>query len=226
MLWLTRLALALFCRLAHPEPVCKLEASSPGLPLGLALLLTVSLTSHAATEAHPVLPVLDDWIHLIGMTFWFGGLVYLLTGLRQLRELDDATRTRLTSRLASRFSSMALVSVALIGVTGLYSALLRIGSISALLTSIYGHAMLLKQGFVAILLAIAGINLCILHTPLKRAQLTGEGKSTLVGRFGKMVLVEVVVAGFLLASVSLLTYLPPAKITPRTLESHRSTKGG
>ena len=33
-----------------------------------------------------------------------------------------------------------------------------------------------------------------------------------------MVLVEIIVAGLLLASVSLLTYLPPAKITPRTLE--------
>lgn len=33
-----------------------------------------------------------------------------------------------------------------------------------------------------------------------------------------MVLVEIMVAGLLLASVSLLTYLPPAKITPRTLE--------
>ena len=65
--------------------------------MGLALLLTISLTSHAATEAHPILPVLDDWIHLIGMSFWFGGLVYLLSGLGALKGLEDKSRTRLTS---------------------------------------------------------------------------------------------------------------------------------
>lgn len=217
VLWLVRLALALIGIWLIRGPFAKWKRPA-GFVMGLALLFTVSLTSHAATEQHPVLPVLDDWIHLIGMAFWFGGLVYLLTGLRELRHVDETTRTQLTSTLASRFSNMALVSVLLIGLTGLYSAVLRVGSISALLTSIYGHAMLLKQVFVAVLLCIAGINLLIFTPQLKRARLSGAGNSTLVTRFGKMVLVEIMVAGLLLASVSLLTYLPPARITPRTLE--------
>jgi Cytochrome c, mono- and diheme variants len=78
--------------------------------------------------------------------------------------------------------------------------------------------MLLKQVFVAILLGIAGINLLFFTPHLKRARLSGAGNSALVTRFGKMVLIEILFAGLLLASVSLLTYLPPAKITARTLE--------
>ena len=117
--------------------------------MSLALLLTVSLTSHAATEAYPTLPVVDDWVHLIGMTFWLGGLAYLFTGLRQFSGLEGEVRTRLTSFLMMRFSAMALVSVGLIGMTGIYSAYLRVGSWSGLLTSIYGHALLIKQVFVA-----------------------------------------------------------------------------
>jgi copper transport protein len=191
--------------------------------LGLALLFTISLTSHAATEQHPILPVLDDWIHLIGMTFWFGGLVYLLSGLRELKGQEGKKQTRLTSILATRFSAMALISVLLIGLTGLYSAYLRVGSIPALLDSIYGHALLLKQVFVAILLGIAGVNLLFFTPLLKRAGQSG-GNSALVARFGKMVLGEIVVAAVLLATVSLLTYLPPAKITPRTLELTGSQK--
>jgi len=217
VLWLIRLALALIGIWLLRRPVGTWKYWG-GFAMGLALLLTISLTSHAATEPHPVLPVLDDWIHLIGMTFWFGGLVYLLTGLRELGRLGDTTRTQLTSTLASRFSSMALVSVLLIGLTGLYSAWLRVGSISAVLETIYGHAMLLKQVLVAVLLSIAGINLLFFTPLLKRSRLSGAGNSTLVARFAKMVLVEIMVAGLLLASVSLLTYLPPAKITPRTLE--------
>jgi len=217
VLWLVRLALALVGIWLLRGPFANWKRPA-GFGMGLALLFTVSLTSHAATEPHPVLPVLDDWLHLLGMTIWFGGLVYLLSGLRALKGLEDKTRTRLTSILASRFSNLAVVSVLLIGLTGLYSAVLRVGSVSALLTSIYGHAMLLKQVFVVILLGIAGINLLFFTPQLKRARLSGTGNSTLVARFGKMVLVEILVAGLLLASVSLLTYLPPARITPRLLE--------
>jgi copper transport protein len=220
VLWLTRFSLALISIWLVQSPFASWKRLA-GFVMGLALLFTVSLTSHAATEQHPVLPVLDDWIHLIGMTFWFGGLIYLLSGLRALsavKQLEDKTRTRLTSILADRFSNMALISVLLIGVTGLYSAWLRVGSLSALLSSIYGHALLLKQVFVAVLLCIAGINLLFFTPLLKRSRLSGAGNSTLVTRFGKMVMVEIMVAGLLLASVSLLTYLPPAKITPRTLE--------
>ena len=217
VLWLIRLALALIGVWLSQHAFGEWKDWA-GFAMGLALLFTISLTSHAATEPHPVLPVLDDWIHLIGMSFWFGGLVYLLSGLRSLKGLEDKSRTRLTSTLASRFSNMALVSVVLIGLTGLYSAVLRVGSLSALLTSIYGHAMLLKQVFVAILLGIAGINLLFFTPHLKRARLSDAGNSALVTRFGKMVLVEILFAGLILASVSLLTYLPPARITPRTLE--------
>ena len=217
VLWFTRLALALFGIWLIQGPLVQWKPPA-SFAVGLASLLTVSLTSHAATESHPLLPVLDDWIHLIGMTFWFGGLVYLLTGLRALKGLDETARAQLISPLASRFSNMALVSVALIGVTGLYSALLRISTISALLTSIYGHAMLLKQVFVITLLGIAGINLLFFTPRLKRVRLTGGADSILVARFSKMVVVEVIVAGLLLVSVSVLTYLPPARITPRISE--------
>ncbi len=120
-----------------------------GYATALALMLSVSLTSHAATEAQPLLPVIDDWVHILGMTVWLGGLAYLLTGLRAIVRLEARLRTRLTSLSMGRFSGMALVSVGAIGITGLFSASLRVGTLQALLTSIYGHALLFKQIFVA-----------------------------------------------------------------------------
>ena len=79
--------------------------------VGLALLLTISLTSHAATEIHPLLPVGSDWFHLIGMAFWFGGLVHLIVGLAILRKVGGRLRTDITYSVARRFSMMALPSV-------------------------------------------------------------------------------------------------------------------
>ena len=182
-----------------------------GFGVNLALLLTVTLTSHAATEARPLLPILGDWIHLIGMTFWLGGLVHLFTGIRQLQQLEGPSRTRLTSLLASRFSINAIIFVSLIGLTGFYSAYLRVGSWPALLTSLYGHVLLVKQAFVAGLLVIAAINLFIISPRLKQDRLQGTSDTGLVARLGKILILDLTFAGLLLASVSFLTYIPPAK---------------
>lgn len=183
-----------------------------GFCVNLALLATVTFTSHAATEARPFLPVLGDLIHLLGMTFWLGGLVHLFTGLNQLRGLEGQSRTRLTSLLASQFSINAIVFVSLIGLTGFYSAYLRVGSWPALLGTIYGHVLLVKQAFVAGLLIIAGMNLFVISPRLHRERLEGTADTTLVSRFGKILVVDLIFASLLLVSVSLLTYLPPAKI--------------
>ena len=138
--------------LADARPYGCLEARA-GFAACLGLALTVSLTSHAATEAAPALPVLDDWIHVTGMTFWFGGLACLLTGLRELRSAEGKLRTRLTSLTMVRFSAMALVSVGLIGVTGLYSASLRVGRSQHYSVPFTVMLLLFKQIFVVALLA-------------------------------------------------------------------------
>ena len=193
-----------------------------GFVTGLALLLSISLTAHAATDAHPTIPVISDWIHLIGMSFWLGGLPYLFTGLRKIWNLEGVLRTKLTSICTERFSLMALVSVAAIGITGLYAAYLRVGSFQALYTSIYGEALLLKQVFVGLLLLLAAFNLLIISPRLKTARLAGTSQTALVARFGRMVLAEIILGSLLLLSVSLLTYLPPAKFSPPSFELNNS----
>ncbi len=223
LIWLARLALAMLAvwfALGRPAA----WKNWLGYATALALMLSVSLTSHAATEAQPLLPVIDDWIHILGMTVWLGGLAYLLTGLRALVPLEARLRTRLTSLSMGRFSNMALASVGAIGITGLFSASLRVGTLQALLTSVYGHALLFKQIFVAGLLALAAINLLILSPRLKQSRLRGEANPFLTNRFGKIVVVEAVLGALLLMAVSLLTYLPPARVNPIIQELHASAR--
>ena len=223
LIWLARVALALLAIwFAMDRPAAwKVWL---GYATALALMLSVSLTSHAATEAQPLLPVIDDWVHIIGMTVWLGGLAYLLTGLRAIFHLDPHIRTRLTSLSMGRFSSMALVSVGAIGITGLFSASLRVGTLQALLTSIYGHALLFKQIFVIGLLSLAGVNLVFISPRLKQSRLHGEANATLVRSFGKIVAAEAILGGLLLMAVSLLTYLPPARINPPSLGLQASAR--
>lgn len=211
VIWLARLALAALAVWLAGSGRSRLAGWS-SFVVNLALLFTVSLTSHAATEPRPLLPLLADWIHLLGMTFWLGGLVYFFTAIRQFQLSEGQLRTRYTSALAARFSANALIVVGLIGLTGFYSAYLRVGSWSALLTSLYGHVLLVKQGFVGGLLVVAAINLLVISPRLKRERFQGVANTDLVSRFGKILIIELSLAGLLLASVSFLTYIPPAKI--------------
>jgi len=211
VIWLARLALAMLTVWIAGRNESPLRDWS-GFVVNLGMLFTLSLTSHAATEARPLLPVLADWAHLIGMTFWLGGLVYFFTGILHFGQFDQPVRARLTSTLASQFSINALIFVGLIGLTGFYSASLRVGSWSALLTSLYGHVLLIKQAFVVGLLIIAATNLLIVSPRLRRDYLQGTETTGLVARFGKILILELTFAGLLLASVSFLTYIPPAKI--------------
>jgi len=213
LIWLVRLALTVIGIWLSQSRAARWKGPA-GFASCMALLLTVSLTSHAATEAHPVLPILADWLHLTGMSFWFGGLVFLLTSLRELQRVTGTLRTRLTSLAVARFSVMALVSVGVIGVTGLYAAFLRVGTLDALETTLYGHILFLKQGFVAALLLLAALNLLFISPRLKRDRLGNADNVPLVMRFEKIVQGEIILACLLLLLVSLLTYLPPAKITP------------
>jgi copper transport protein len=212
VIWLARLALVLLASWLAGGKETPVKTWI-GFAAILALLFTVTLTSHAATEAKPLVPILDDWLHLIGMTFWLGGIVYLFTSIRQLQQLDDQLRTKLTASLTRQFSANALFFVAIIGITGFYSAYLRVGDWSAALTSLYGHVLLVKQGFVGGLLLIAAINFLIITPRLNRERIQGTANPRLVSFFGKILIVDLTLAGLLLISVSFLTYIPPAKIT-------------
>jgi copper transport protein len=223
VIWLTRLALAILAVwLAGHEKWWWKEWGS--FAVNLALLFTVTLTSHAATEPRPLLPMLADWLHLVGMAFWLGGLVYFFTAVCHLNQLDGEQRTQLISFLAGRFSNHAILFVGLISLTGVYSAYLRVGSWNGLITSLYGHTLLVKQVFVAGLLVIAATNLLVISPQLKRDRLQGRANTNVVTKFRKLLTFELIFAGLLLASVSFLTYIPPAKLASATPDLRDSTR--
>ncbi len=177
------------------------------------LLLTISLGRHAASEPQPTLPVLADWLHLLAASIWIGGLIHFVTGLWATRQLDrrEAYRTRLTAQLIPRFSKLALISVATLALTGLYSAILRVGSIEALFNTVYGQALIVKVAIIAPMIMIGAVNLLIITPRMKRAA-ESNTNSPLADRFRRIVTSEVTVGAVLLLSVSVFTSLPPARI--------------
>ncbi len=160
---------------------------------GAALLETLTLTSHAAAEG--ILASLADWLHLAAVSVWMGGLLGLaLFLLGPLRAMPKKQRTKLCWRAVRRFSRLAILAVMTILVTGLYATLLHVPDVEKLMGTPYGSALMIKLGLAVLLLVAGGINLAL------------DGRRP----FGRMVVVELVLAVGIFAATGFLTSLPPA----------------
>ena len=173
--------------------------------LGAGALLAISLTSHAAatvnvrTEA-----ILNDFIHLIAVAVWVGGLCGLALAVRLiLRVCDNSERRETLSALVRRFSLVAGISVAVIILTGLYSAWAQVVTVPALQVP-YGRVLVLKVAVVVGLLLVAAANLIWVRPRLRAGGTAGLWLKRLVGA-------EIVLAVLVLLIVGLLTAIEPAR---------------
>jgi copper transport protein len=179
----------------------------------LALALTLSLESHAADEAAPFLPVLVDWVHLAAVSIWVGGLYHFLAGLWSTRALPVEERTRFNAHLIPHFSSLALVSVGSLALTGLYSAILRVGTFQTLFSTTYGQALIVKIALALPMIALGAVNLLHTSPRMRRAANEPGGSPRLLARFQKLVTGEVIIGTLILIWVGLFTSLPPAQLS-------------
>ena len=176
----------------------------------LGLMLTASLTSHAAAESAPVIPILADFVHLAAVSAWVGGLAWFVSAVRESRPLEAGTQTGLVATLILHFSNLASVCVGVVVLSGVYTSLLRIGALTELVSTAYGLALLIKIGLALVLILLGGINLVLVSPRLRRSRDRGESNLPVLGRFRQVVTAEVVVGVIVLLSASLLSSLPPA----------------
>ena len=177
------------------------------------LLLGRSMVSHAAAEGGGlgVISVASDSVHLAAASLWTGGLISLIVGVQLLRRLEAPAEV--TGLVVSRFSNLALISVGLIGVTGLYNAWLEVGSLQAFTDTSYGQVLLIKIGLLAPLLALASANLLGARLGLVSSlrHHAGEITGRASRRLGLLVQGEVSFALMIFLMTALLANLPVAR---------------
>jgi copper transport protein len=179
---------------------------------GLALL-TSSLNSHAAALlSGAYLAIAADWLHFVGVAAWIGGLasiVYVLpTAVRASQSLGD----RVLALAVGRFSSMALVAVGVIVVTGTFQAWLEVGSWAGLVQTGYGLSVTVKIVLLALMLGLAAFNLLVVRPGLARMAVAGSGSaSALARRFALAIRGEAALALVVLVVAAVLTGLSPAR---------------
>lgn len=166
--------------------------------LGLALLLTYSLSGHSAALGAP-LPVALDWLHMAAMAVWMGGLFVLAALLLQGRRGDMPA-----AGLVPRFSRLALLCVLVLAATGTYSALLHVRSPDALTGTRYGQALIIKLLLFGLLIGLGALNLLILSPRIAKASRPAQDW------LSRTVRVELVAGGLVLVAAGFLLSISPA----------------
>lgn len=195
-LWLVRLAIWLLFALG-----LAFRPNQPRLAwLGFGLLVPISLTSHAAATAQITEATLfNDLAHLVAAALWVGGLVHFALFLWSGSGRDNH---QLLSELVPRFSTLAILSVGTLIITGLYTTWSQLLSLAAWQTP-YGVVLLVKLAFLLPLLLLGAYNLLWLSPRLAQQPHPLQLRRSVSG--------ETILATLLIMVVGLLTSLEPAR---------------
>ena len=171
----------------------------------LGILLTISLTSHAAaTIGIARFALINDIVHLTAAAVWVGGLLQLIANTPLfIGGISESARRNALSRLIRRFSAAAALSVIVLIVTGVYSAWAQVTDFAAMQTP-YGSALAAKVALIALLLLVAAVNLIWIRPRLR-------GSDSAAKWLRRTVVAEVVLATLVILVVGFLTALEPAR---------------
>jgi putative copper resistance protein D len=212
--WMARMVLAVILTVIAARPFRKATAGRDLITACLAAILLASLagTGHAQVEegwiglAH----VGSDAAHLLAAGAWLGGLVplgfilldYSMRGGEPIVDVD---------RILLRFSSMGYVAVATLVASGIINSWFLVGSVSSLLTTLYGQILLAKVAFFAAMLALAAANRFWLVPRMIETRMGVSGEPAVwLARLRYHVLGEQFLGLIILLAVSVLGTMRPA----------------
>ena len=176
------------------------------------LLASLAGTGHAQIEEGwmSLVHVGSDAAHLLAAGAWLGGLVplgfILLDYSRGQGEPIDNV-----DRILLRFSSMGYAAVATLVASGLINSWFLVGSVSSLLTTLYGQILLAKLGLFGAMLALAAANrFWLVPRMIETRAGASRDPSVWLGRLRYHVLGEQFLGLLVLLAVSVLGTMRPA----------------
>lgn len=178
-----------------------------------ALILTQSLSSRSASQPEWVLPVLADWVHFTFAAVWLGGVAYFAIVLapivvRQRRLLSDLGAT------IEKFSPLAMMSVLVIGLTGIMQSASFVGGFEALFNTDYGRALLIKIGLFAALIGFGAFHQFVISPQLRAWRARASSSYEAARRFRVSIAAEAAVSALTLVAAATMTVLPAANLAP------------
>jgi copper transport protein len=194
------------------------------LILGSINIFSNSIQSHnAAVNFFPYVAISVDWIHFMMVSIWVGGLFYISLNLsRKLFNKEKvSTQSPFThSQYASslqfylstilRFSIIAVISLGIIFITGLYMGVLHLQQPSSLFNSTYGNILIAKLVVVFSMTILGGYHhfrMPILFN--KKSEKTEVKQFQILKRFNRSLQIEYILGISIIFISSFLTVTSP-----------------
>lgn len=173
--------------------------------LAAGLLATSTFSGHAGVGKPVVLSVTNDLIHLMCAATWFTGIVVLALVLPDAwKGRADPERVQLLTPVVVRFSTVAMVTITILGITGVLNSYLHVGRLADLFETGYGLSITAKIVVYLGILAVGGINHFFVRKRLERALDGGRG-DTSQRLFRKTIAIELVMALVVIGITGFLT---------------------
>jgi putative copper resistance protein D len=165
-IWLVRLALSLLLsavlwlgwRQQTRPPGAMLKIGGTSLAGAYAATLAGTGNAVADTGADRYLHLASDTVHLLAAGAWAGALPGLASLLKRAGDVARPERLALAVSATQRFSTLGMVSVSALAMTGLINAWYLVGNVAPLLGTEYGRLLLWKLLIFAVMVAPAAIN--------------------------------------------------------------------
>jgi copper resistance protein D len=150
-----------------------------------------------------------DFLHLIAAGLWLGALVPLVLLLACLCRFREDGWASAAARAGSRFSTLGILAVGILLVSGIINAALLLGGMHSLIDTAYGRLLLLKVVVFAAMVCLAGMNRQYLLPHLSSGS-GADSASDAVRTFIGSALAEIALGLAIVCIVGVLGIMPPA----------------
>jgi uncharacterized membrane protein len=105
----------------------------------------------------PWLDALVLWVHILAAISWVGGMIFVafILGPYVRRSFPPEQRTPLMAAVGKRFSILGWCAIFTLICTGIYNAVRFLGSWDALLSTTFGHILLVKIALVGVMIVLS-----------------------------------------------------------------------
>jgi putative copper resistance protein D len=211
--WIVRLALAVLLGACLPigaaTPILMRRSVGVGAAAGLVGSLAFAGHAAAGSGVEGIVHLVADIVHLVAAATWVGALVPLAILLGAAGRSAEPPALAIAAAATRRFSVLGIASVGTLLATGIANTWVLVGSVAALLDTLYGLLLLVKIALFLIMVAIAAVNRRVL-TPQLIQESDRAARREALRRLRRNSLIEAAVAAVIIVIVGMLGTLPPA----------------
>jgi len=145
-----------------------------------SVLASFTFDGHTVSEGNRIVTGVADVIHTGAAAVWIGGIAILLV----MRQSNNPTARNHLPLFAARFSTIATIAIAAVGLTGVTLTVTIVDSLSEIWTTSWGRSLIAKTLFVAGALGLGAYN----HFRLVPAVERNEPNA--IARLGRVLRIE------------------------------------